>query len=190
MTDREPRSQPRTTDDTAAARPLERARETIARNLAAARGAIGSSQDALAAEAGVSRATIIQLEAAEGDPRLSTLAGVAAALGVSPLFLLLGRDELDAIARAPASTEAEKVRRHLPADELETMRRLLRSGLPRNTAKAVAIGSEAVTAAGLKKAALVGAAIGTVLMPGLGTQIGAALGAWRARRRISEAKHG
>jgi transcriptional regulator with XRE-family HTH domain len=165
---------------------LAAARETVARNVAAARGAIGLSQDALAGDAGVSRATVVQLEGAEGDPRLSTLAGVAAALGVSPAFLLLGRDELDAIARAPSSAEAEKVRRNLPADELEAMRRLLRSGIPRNTTRAVAIGSDAVSAAGLKKGALVGAAIGTVLMPGLGTQLGAALGAWRGGRRRGE----
>jgi transcriptional regulator with XRE-family HTH domain len=163
--------------------PLEHARETVARNLAAARSALGASQEQLAGDAGVSRATVVQLEGAEGDPRLSTLAGVAAALGVSPVFLLLGADELAAIASVPSSAEAEKVRRRLPDEQLETMRRLLRSGVPRQAEKAVAMAGEAVTAAGLTRGALVGAAIGTVLLPGLGTQIGAALGAWKGKRK-------
>jgi transcriptional regulator with XRE-family HTH domain len=146
------------------------------------------SQDQLAGAAGVSRATIIQIEAAEGDPRLSTLAGVSAALGVSPVFLLLGRDELDAIANAPGSSEAERVRENLSSDELETMRRLLRSGIAKNRTKAVAMGSNAATAAGLAAGALAGAAIGTALLPGLGTAIGAALSAWVAHKRASETK--
>jgi transcriptional regulator with XRE-family HTH domain len=166
---------------------LARALETVARNLSAARGAVEASQEELAEDAGVSRATVVQLEAAEGDPRLSTLARVAAALGVSPAFLLLGGDELAAIAGAATSAEAEKVRRLLPQERLEAMRRLLRSGVPKNATKAVAIGSEAVAGAGLARGALVGAAIGTVLLPGLGTQIGAALGAWKTKRKGGKA---
>lgn len=165
---------------------LDAARETLARNLSAARGVLGVSQDLLAESAGVSRATIIQLEAAEGDPRLSTLAGIAAALGVSPVVLLLGRDELDAIAYAPSSSEAERVRENLSSEELETMRRLLRSGIAKNRTKAVAMGASAATAAGFAAGSLAGAAIGTAILPGVGTAIGAAISAWLVHKRSTD----
>jgi transcriptional regulator with XRE-family HTH domain len=148
------------------------------------------SQDQLAAAGGVSRATINQLEGAEGDPRLSTLVGLAAALGVSPVFLLLGRDELDAIAKAPGSKEAKEVQAHLTPGELDTMRRLLRSGVAKNRAKAVAMGSTAAaTTTGSSSGALAAAAIGTALLPGIGTAIGAAFAAtWLTRKKGEEAK--
>lgn len=169
--------------------PLADVRDTLARNLSAARGALGISQDQLATAGGVSRATINQLEGAEGDPRLSTLVALAAALGVSPVFLLLGRDELDAIAKAPGSKEAKEVQAHLTPDELDTMRRLLRSGVAKNRTKAVAMGSTAATTAGLTAGALAAAAIGTALLPGIGTAIGAAFAAtWLARKKADEAK--
>lgn len=164
---------------------LEDMRDTLARNLNAARGALGMSQDQLGAAAGVSRATINQLEGAEGDPRLSTLVALAVALGVSPVFLLLGRDELDAIAMAPGSTDAKAVQSHLTPDELETMRRLLRSGVAKNRTKAVAMGATAATAAGFGAGALAAAAIGTALLPGIGTAIGAAIASnWLAKKAM------
>lgn len=166
---------------------LDATRETLARNLSAARGVLGVSQELLAESAGVSRATIIQLEAAEGDPRLSTLAGIAVALGVSPVVLLLGRDELDAIVNAPSSSEAERVRENISPLELETMRRLLRSGIAKNRMKAVAMGASAATAAGFAAGSLAGAAIGTAILPGVGTAIGAALSAWLVHKRSSDA---
>lgn len=167
---------------------LDMARETLARNLSAARGVLGFSQDTLAESAGVSRATIIQLEAAEGDPRLSTLAGIAAALGVSPIVLLLGRDELDAIVNAPSNTEAERVQENISPEELENIRRLLRSGIAKNRAKAVAMGASAATAAGFSAGSLAGAAIGTAILPGVGTAIVAALSAWTVYKLSTEKK--
>jgi transcriptional regulator with XRE-family HTH domain len=146
------------------------------------------SQEQLAEAADVSRATIIQIEAAEGDPRLSTLAGVASALGVSPVLLLLGRDELDAIANAPGSSEAERLKDNLSSDELDTMRRLLDSGIAKNRTKAVAIAASAATAAGLTAGTLASAAIGTAILPGIGTAIGVALGVWMTRKRASDLK--
>lgn len=157
---------------------LESAQAIVARNLAAARSALNISQDKLAEDAGVSRATIIQLEAAEGDPRLSTVAAIAAALGVSPVFLLLGREELEAISKVANSPDADRVLQQLPDDTLKTMHRLLDSGIPKNRTKAVAMGTSAAAAAGLTAGALAGAAIGTVLMPGIGTAIGVALATW------------
>lgn len=167
--------------------PMDDVRATLARNLSAARGALELSQDQLATVARVSRATINQLEGAEGDPRLTTLVSLAAALGVSPVFLLLGRDELDAIAKAPGSKEAKKVQAHLTPGELDTMRRLLRSGVAKNRSKAVAMGSNAATTAGMTAGAIAAAAIGTALLPGIGTAISAAIASvWLAKRMADE----
>jgi transcriptional regulator with XRE-family HTH domain len=167
--------------------PIEGVQDTLARNLSAARGAIGLSQDQLASAAGVSRATVNQIEggaSAKGDPRLSTLVSLAAALGISPVFLLLGRSELDAIAEAPKSKEAKDVRSHLTSEELETMRRLLRSGLAKNRTKAVEMGTTAAVTAGVTAGAIAAAAIGTTLLPGIGTALGAALAVgWLAKKK-------
>jgi transcriptional regulator with XRE-family HTH domain len=182
----------RPNDDVALTLPIEDVQDTLARNLSAARGALGLSQDQLAATAGVSRATVNQLEggaSAKGDPRLSTLVSLAAALGISPVFLLLGRDELDAIAEAPRSQEAKDVRAHLSAEELETMRRLLRSGLAKNRTTAVGMGVNAAATAGATAGAIAAAAIGTGLLPGIGTALGAALAVgWLAKRRLADKK--
>lgn len=146
MTDRAPDSAPLTLQ-------LEDLRDTLACNLSAARSALGLSQDQLAAAGGVSRATINQLEGAEGDPRLSTLAGLSVALGVCPVFLLLGQDELIAIAKAPGSKQAKDIQVHLTPKDLDTMRRLLMSGVAKNRTKAVAMGSAAATTAGVNAGA-------------------------------------
>ena len=171
--------------------PVEDVQDTLARNLSAARSALGMSQDQLAAAAGVSRATVYQLEGgstAKGDPRLSTVVSLSSALGISPVFLLLGRDELDAIAEVPKRTEMKDVRSHLSADELETMRRLLRSGVAKNRAKAVEMGAAAATTAGVSAGAIAAAAIGSGILPGIGTAIAAAIVvSWLAHKKKSDA---
>jgi transcriptional regulator with XRE-family HTH domain len=153
---------------------IDSVRDTLARNLSTARAALGLSQDEVAAKGGVSRATINQLEGAEGDPRLSTLVGIAVALGVSPIFLLLGRDELNALLQAPSSEEAKAIQAHLTSEELETMRRLLQSGIAKNRTKALAMGTSVASGLGLNAKTIAAAAIGTSLLPGIGTAIGAA----------------
>lgn len=166
--------------------------DTLARNLSAARIALGMSQDQLAVAAGVSRATVNQLEGgstAKGDPKLSTVINLSSALGLSPVFLLLGRDELDAIAQASKRTEMKDVRSYLSTDELETMRRLLGSGMAKNRAKAIEIGATAATAAGMSSGAIAAAAIGSCLLPGIGTAIGAAIAVgWLAYKKKRGAK--
>lgn len=180
------------TDAVVLSLPVEDVQDTLARNLSAARGALGMSQEQLAAAAGVSRATINQLEggaSAKGDPRLSTMVHLAAALGISPVFLLLGRDELDAITEAPKSKEIKEIRSHLTAEELDTMRRLLRSGVTKNRTKAVEMGATAAASAGMTAGAIAAAAIGTALLPGIGTAIGAVLGrTWLAKKMLGEKK--
>ena len=166
--------------------PIDDVRDALARNLAAARSALDLSQDQLAAAAGVSRATVNQLEggtSAKGDPRLSTIASLAAAIGISPMFLLLDRDDLDSIAEAPGSREVKDVGSQLTAQDLETMQRLLRSGLARNRAEAVQMGTSAAATAGVTAGALAAAAIGTALVPGVGTAVGAAIAAaWLSKK--------
>lgn len=162
---------------------LHNMRDTLARNLAAARAASGASQDQVASAAGVSRTTLNQLENAEGDPRLSTLVGLASALGVSPVFLLLGPEEIMAIADAHRSPEAQQVKAGLSDEQLDTLRRLLGSGVSKNRAKALSMALDAV-GKGWAPGVIAGAAIGTAMLPGIGTAIGAGLaGLMRARAR-------
>lgn len=155
---------------------LDHVRDTLARNLAAARTVRSWSQDQLGSASGVSRATINQLEAAEGDPRLSTLVNLAAALEISPMFLLLGRDEVRAICEVRDSRVAQQVEAQLSPSDLATMQRLIHSGIAKNRTKAVKLGVDAAAAVtGVSSNALIGAAIGTALIPGIGTAIGAAI---------------
>lgn len=158
-------------------------KETIARNLAAARSAVRLSQEGLAKAAGVSRATINQLEAAEADPRLSTLIRVAGALRISPLLLVLGKDDLDEFIRAPDSPESKRVQEELSEDDTATMNRLMASGIGKKRMEAVRMSERAAISAGLADGGLAGAAIGTVLEPGLGTAVGAVLSSLWANRR-------
>lgn len=152
------------------------ARETVAKNVAASRAAQGMSQDDLATAAEVSRATIIQIESGESDSMLSTLVKVATALEVSPMFLLLGKAELDALADVVRGNMVQRLSQAVGEESAETMRRLLQSGLTRNRNRAVKMGASAVATAGLAAGAITGAAIGSILLPGLGTAIGGALG--------------
>lgn len=180
----------RTKDTVALSLPVEDVQDTLACNLSAARSVLGLSQEQLAAAAGVSRATVNQIEGgstAKSDPRLSTVVNLAAALGISPVLLLVGRDELDAITEAPESKEVKDIRSHLTAEELETIRRLLRSGVAKNRNKAIEMGATAAITAGMNAGAIAAAAIGTALLPGLGTAIGAVIGStWLTKKMINK----
>jgi transcriptional regulator with XRE-family HTH domain len=153
------------------------AKATLAKNLSLARTASGLTQMELAEAASVSRATIAQLESGDGDPRLSTVVDLAAALGTSPILLLMGEDELRAIVNVSRTDNL------VSADEVEQMRRLVASGLKKQRLQAGRIGADAARAAGLSA---VGAAIGSVLMPGVGTAVGATVGAFLMTRRAKQ----
>lgn len=64
--------------------------DTFARNLRRAREKAGLSQEALADKAGMHRNAIALLEAGKREPRLSTIARLAKALGIPTRDLLKG----------------------------------------------------------------------------------------------------
>lgn len=146
-------------------------------NLALAREAAGLTQHALAERAGTSRATIAQIEAGEGDPRLSTLTSLADALCVSPFILILGRE--DALRLENLLDQRASVFDVAPAGpQLDTLTKLVNSRLPKDNRKAARLAADHAAAAGLPSTgSTVGSAIGTALLPGMGTAIGAFLGA-------------
>lgn len=127
----------------------------LARNLVAARAAAGLTQHQLARRSRVSRATIAQIEASASDPRLSTLALLAEAMGVSPLHLLLGRRELQSLSAS--------------GDALATFAALGHTA--RLGAQDVADRSREIVDSA---SAAVGAAIGAAVQPGRGSVVVAA----------------
>jgi transcriptional regulator with XRE-family HTH domain len=157
----------------------EELRLRLARNVASARAARGWTQDALASRAGVSRATIIQVESGENatDIKLSTVADLAAALETSPMLLFVGGAEVEALNTMMHAPETiEEITSNLD----EAASRPI-AHLPHAQKKAGAVGVRVAGAAGLASGASVGAAIGTIVLPGVGTVIGAALGALLGR---------
>ncbi|MCH8535386.1 MAG: helix-turn-helix domain-containing protein [Flavobacteriaceae bacterium] len=140
----------------------------LAKNLVLARNATDLTQSNLAQIANISRATIAQIESGEGDPRLSTIIDIATSLGISPVLLLIGEDELNALINLVKEYEEENI----SDEDKEKMEFLLSTGIKKNKIKAAKIGIAAT--AGLSS---VGAAIGSVLLPGIGTIVGASFGA-------------
>jgi transcriptional regulator with XRE-family HTH domain len=78
--------------------------ETVARNVKAARLAAGLSLDALAGRAEVSKGALVALEGARGNPNLTTLVGIADALGRSVSSLMEEPEE-----EAPVVVDAREV---------------------------------------------------------------------------------
>jgi transcriptional regulator with XRE-family HTH domain len=64
--------------------------ESFARRLRIARRTIGITQHELGKRAGISGSQVYRLEAAEREPRLSTLVSLARALGKDPSELVRG----------------------------------------------------------------------------------------------------
>lgn len=145
----------------------------LAKNLVLARNACDYTQSELAERADVSRATIAQIESGEGDPRLSTIIDIATSLEISPVLLLLGEDDLNSIIKLIKEFPKDDI----PEEDVEEMRRLLSSGLKKHKLKAAKLG--VARTVGLSSA---GAAIGSVLIPGVGTIVGATLGAYFSKK--------
>ena len=153
----------------------EPAAVVLARNLVIARDLAGMTQHDLAARSGVSRATIAQIESGGGDPRLSTISEVAQALGISVVVLLAGRRDVKAISGVCLNLASSPVR--VDAQDQERMTAFAESSLARDWRRAARIGAAIGRAAGCKSpGAAATAGLFSVVVPGRGTAIGAALG--------------
>ncbi len=140
----------------------------FAQNLLVARTVLDLTQHALSAASGVSRATIAQLEAGKGDPKLSTVQQLAEALGVSPVVLLLGRRELAALGSLLGGAAEERG----VDPTVSVMRHLVTAGGVRSRLEAARLGIGVAAAAGVNDGT-VGAAVGSFHHPGPGTLAGA-----------------
>lgn len=152
---------------------------TLAKNLVFARHAAGITQGDLASKAGVSRATIAQIESGEGDPKISTVTDIAYALETSPVLLLLGSVELEAIVEVARDKNISMLTERFPQDQLDQIKRLLQSNMQKSQLRAAEMGVKAAQEAGLvglMGTAALGAFIGTSLLPGVGTIVGGILG--------------
>ncbi len=156
---------------------------TVAKNISAARNALNLSQDALAERAQISRATLIQIEGGRVDPQLSTLAKLAAALDSSPSMLLMKKSDLEAIAKIDHEEMREKTESAIGEKKVQEMQLLMNSGMDRQRIQAARMGGSYSRTMGLASG-VSGAAIGTMLVPGIGTVIGATLGAFLAKAMV------
>lgn len=160
--------------------------KTLAQNVIAARTANQMTQQELAEAAGISRATVAEIERGGGDPRLSTLVGMAGALHTSPIMLFLERATLEVVDTLQRDTKNLNAP---SAESVEKMVNFLKSESRTGSQQAAKEGIRALGAGG---GAGVGAAIGSVLLPGVGTMVGAALGGllgqWSADQTIEEAR--
>jgi DNA-binding XRE family transcriptional regulator len=154
--------------------PAESAGAVLAKNLVVARVVAGVTQHALAAAAGVSRATIAQLETGCSDPRLSTIVLLARALGIPAIVLLMGKPETIALT---ALLENPSPPISLSEGDVAHMRRLLDTGMLRDRIRAAVVGADlARRAADAATESQVVAAIFSAIHPGPGTIAGTLLG--------------
>jgi transcriptional regulator with XRE-family HTH domain len=162
--------------DAAAARPPpEPLARVLARNLVVARNLVGMTQHELAARSGVSRATVAQVESGAGDPRLSTLRDLAGAMGISPIVLLAGTREVQALAALPREVADRPV--PVADQDLARMREFSASLLHRDWSRGARIGAGIARSAGCRTpGGAATAGLFSVSSPGWGTVVGTALG--------------
>jgi len=165
--------------------PRERCDSRLGRNLVLARQAAGMTQHELARLAGVSRATVAQIESGRCDPRLSTVVLLADALQVHPLLLLIGPELLEALIAAQQGHLPDPLGALLSPREVDQMLRLVGSGHSRDSLQAGWIGSLAARNAGMDSPGRIGAGIGSGMVPGAGTRFMAALANLLSGRRDS-----
>jgi transcriptional regulator with XRE-family HTH domain len=148
----------------------------LAKNLVAARVIAGMTQHDLAAAAGVSRATIAQLETGFSDPRLSTVVDIARALGIAPIVLLSGTEEVEALEELVAQSGENRLQ--IPPADLARMRDYVESGMLKDRIRAARVGA-AVARGGSNDTppgVAVTAGVFSATSPGRGTVVGAKLG--------------
>jgi len=151
--------------------PMQEVAHRLSQSVVAARTAAHMTQQELADAAGVSRATVAEIERGTGDPRLSTLVAMGAALGASPMLLLFDKEAFEVAQQLGDRSDA--LAQQLSRESVEKMEGWLRTDGTRGYQQAA---REGVRALGVGGRAAVGAAIGSALLPGIGTVVGATFG--------------
>lgn len=146
----------------------------LANNLLIARIVRKLTQHELASTANISRATIAQLETGYSDPRLSTVIELANGLGIPPLLLLLGRQEILVLSELSERLAANHTT--IPDLDVLRMKEFLESGLLKDRMQAARIGAVIAGELGATDSACVSAAIFSAIHPGPGTVAGKLLG--------------
>jgi transcriptional regulator with XRE-family HTH domain len=147
----------------------------LGKNLSVARLLAGVTQHTLANLSGVSRATVAQLETGISDPRLSTIVDLAKALQISPIALLMGSAEINALTQLRADLADRPV--ELSPTDIRRMELLVQSGMLSDRSRAARIGAAAAQAVdGVGPGAMITAGILSTYAPGDGTVVGISLG--------------
>lgn len=168
--------------------PSESIDSVLAKNLVVARVVSGVTQHELAGRAGISRATIAQIETGCSDPRLSTIAELAKALGIPLIVLLTGAEEVRALTGLCGNVAPPEPSIGIPQSEVDRMLRLIRSGMLKDRLRAARIGAALARAAGRESPNVqVCSAIFSAVLPGAGTIAGTLLGELLLEAEYSQA---
>jgi transcriptional regulator with XRE-family HTH domain len=152
---------------------------SLGKGLQLARQSSGLTQSELADEAGLSRATIAKIESGDADPKLSTLSRLAAALQVSPTWLMMSEQDMEVLARIASTSNIDVMLEQLPDEKIGEIRALAKAGRMKKVVQVVeqlesALGDEAEESDSPGGPVAGATAIATGLLPGIGTALGKA----------------